>query len=156
MFPSISEPIREQRFDWWHGFRFCNWKTPWGAQYISFDHVHNMPISNYSNNMRKQQKSIRYKCRNYSQHATCFFSSFISRYLRLSFFGLFTMCEYRTGEIKYYVNYTNVYTNYTNVYLEGKEVANWGNVSHVRGRQLRERISCMHSLSWTRSVKLST
>ena len=58
---------------------------------------------------------------NYSQHATCFF---FLVYLRLSFFGLFTMCENRTGKIKYYVNYTNVY-------LEGKEVADWGNVLHV-------------------------
>ena len=53
-----------------------------------------------------------------------FFSSFISRYLQLSIFGLFTMWENRTGEIKYYVNYTNVY-------LEGKEVADWGNVFYV-------------------------
>ena len=114
-FRPSCEPIREQRFDWWHGFRFCNWKTPWGAEYISFDHIHNMPISNYSNNMRKQQKSIRYKCRNYSQHETCFFFLVLFGYLRLSFFGLSKMCENRTGEIRYYVNDIN---------LERKEVAN--------------------------------
>ena len=53
-----------------------------------------------------------------------FFFLVLFGYLRVSFFGLFTMCDNRTGEIKYYVNYTNVY-------LEGKEVADWGNVSHV-------------------------